>query len=74
MVITTLAAIKASSRTVSGGIPTASRAISASGNAVAAAAAIPRMRSTAVIVRRRKEIFTDRLGICRRINEVMLTI
>jgi hypothetical protein len=32
-----------------------------------------RIRSTVVIVHRRKEIFTDGLRICRRINEGMLT-
>ena len=64
--IMTLAAISASSRTTPGGIPMASRAISASSKAVAVAASMPRTRSTVVIARRRKGIFTDRLGNCRK--------
>jgi hypothetical protein len=58
--IMTLAAISTSSRTTPGGIPMASRAISASSKGVAVAASMPRTRSTVVIARRRKGIFTDR--------------
>ena len=51
----------------------ASRATSASNNAVALAAIMPRIRSTAVIGRRRKGIFTDRLGHCRGIRKAVVS-
>jgi hypothetical protein len=65
-------AISASSRTMPGGIPKASRAISASSNAVAVAMIMPKIGSTAVIGRRRKGIFTGRLGHCRGIKRAVL--
>jgi hypothetical protein len=67
-----LAAISASSRIMSGGIPMASRAIDPINSAVATAAIMRGNRSAVVIVRRRKGIFTGWLGHCRGMSKAVL--
>jgi len=69
---TTLAAISASSRTMTSGIPMASRAINAINSEVATAALMPRITSTVVAARRRKGIFTGRSGLCSGMGKAVL--